>query len=155
MKEKTADEMFEELGYTVSNGKWEEHLNTTTNTVVDNGYIQIIFYTNRTIYIDSDDIMNMQELQAINKKVEELRMGKIVQIPKIICEECKKREATRLCDYEIGHNIDLVGPGKAKRVTCDKKLCVKCATKINNKDYCKKHIEAIRQELGGVLSERK
>lgn len=147
MKEKTADEMFEELGYTVSNGKWEEHLNTTTNTVVDNGYIQIIFYTNRTIYIDSDDIMNMQELQAINKKVEELRMGKIVQIPKIICEECKKREATRLCDYEIGHNIDLVGPGKAKRVTCDKKLCVKCATKINNKDYCKKHIEAIRQEL--------
>lgn len=79
----------------------------------------------------------------------------IVQIPKIICEECKKREATRLCDYEIGHNIDLVGPGKAKRVTCDKKLCVKCATKINNKDYCKKHIEAIRQELGGVLSERK
>lgn len=155
MEEKTADEMFEELGYTVSNGKWEEHLNTTTNTVVDNGYIQIIFYTNRTIYIDSDDIMNMKELQAINKKVEELRMGKIVQIPKIICEECKKREATRLCDYEIGHNIDLVGPGKAKRVTCDKKLCVKCATKINNKDYCKKHIEAIRQELGGVLSERK
>ena len=79
----------------------------------------------------------------------------IVQIPKIICEECKKREATRLCDYEIGHNIDLVGPGKAKRVTCDKKLCVKCATKINNKDYCKKHIEAIIQELGGVLSKRK
>ena len=58
---KTADEMFKELGYTVSNGKWEEHLNTTTNTVVDNGYIQIIFYTNRTIYIDSDDIMNMKD----------------------------------------------------------------------------------------------
>ena len=72
MKEKTANEMFEELGYTVSNGKWEEHLNTITNTVVDNGYIQIIFYTNRTIYIDSDDIMNMKELQAINKKCQEL-----------------------------------------------------------------------------------
>ena len=69
-----ADEMFEELGYTVSNGKWEEHLNITTNTVVDNGYIQIIFYTNRTIYIDSDDIMNMQELKAINEKCKELRM---------------------------------------------------------------------------------
>ena len=75
-----ADEMFEELGYTVSNGKWEEHLNTTTNTVVDNGYIQIIFYTNRTIYIDSDDIMNMKELQAINKKVEELRMARVKKI---------------------------------------------------------------------------
>lgn len=82
-------------------------------------------------------------------------MGKIVQIPKIICEECKKREATRLCDYEIGHNIDLVGSGKAKRVTCDKKICTECATKINNKDYCKNHIKTLKQELGGVLSERK
>lgn len=79
----------------------------------------------------------------------------IVQIPKIICEECKKREATRLCDYEIGHNIDLVGPGKAKIVTCDKKLCVECATKINNKDYCKEHIKALKEELGGVLIEGK
>ncbi len=42
-KEKTADEMFEELGYTVSNEKCEEQTNTTANTVVDNGYIKIIF----------------------------------------------------------------------------------------------------------------
>ena len=69
---KTADEMFEELGYTVSKGTWEEHLNTTTNTVVDNGYIKIIFYNNKTISIDADDILNMQELQAINKKCQEL-----------------------------------------------------------------------------------
>lgn len=82
-------------------------------------------------------------------------MDKIIKIHKIICEECKRREATRLCDYDIGYNIDLAGRGKVKRVTCDKKLCVKCATKINNKDYCKKHIEALKQELGGVLSERK
>lgn len=67
-----ADEMFEKLGYTVSNGKWEERLNTTTNTVVDNGYIQIIFYNNKTMDIDADDILNMQELQAINEKVKEL-----------------------------------------------------------------------------------
>lgn len=81
-------------------------------------------------------------------------MGKIIQIPKEICEECKKREATRLCDYDIGYNIDLEGRGKIKRVTCDKKLCVECATKINNKDYCKEHIEALKQELRGVLSEK-
>ena len=67
-----ADEMFEKLGYKVSNGKWEEKLNITTNTVVDNGYIQIIFYNNKTIYIDADDILNMQELQAINEKCKEL-----------------------------------------------------------------------------------
>lgn len=79
----------------------------------------------------------------------------IIEIHKILCEECKIREATRLCDYDIGYNIDLEGRGKVKRVTCDKKLCIKCATKINNKDYCKKHIKALKQELGGVLSERK
>lgn len=67
-----ADKMFEELGYEVSNSEFVEKLNTTTNTVVDNGYIQIIFYNNKTIYIDADDIMNMQELKAINLKCKEL-----------------------------------------------------------------------------------
>ena len=67
-----ADEMFEELGYEVSNSEFVEELNVTTNTVVDNGYIKIIFFNNQTMLIDADDILNMQELQAINKKVEEL-----------------------------------------------------------------------------------
>ena len=71
-KEKTADEMFEELGYEVSNSEFVEELNTTTNTIVDNGYIKIIFYNNKTMSIDANDILNMQELQAINKKVLEL-----------------------------------------------------------------------------------
>lgn len=81
-------------------------------------------------------------------------MDKIVQLPQIICEECYKREATRLCDYDIGYSIDLEGRGKVKRVTCDKKLCAECATKINNKDYCKEHIKALKKELGGILNER-
>lgn len=68
----SADEIFKDLGYTVNNGKQEEHLNITTNTVINNGYIEIIFYANKTIYIDADDIMNMQELQAIYKKCQEL-----------------------------------------------------------------------------------
>mgnify|MGYP005775408841 FL=1 len=67
-----ADKLFEELGYKVSNSEFVEELNTTTNTVVDNGYIQIIFYNNKTIYIDADDILNMQELKAINLKCKEL-----------------------------------------------------------------------------------
>ena len=71
-KEKTADELFEELGYEVSNSEFVEELNTTTNTIVDNGYIKIIFYNNKTMSIDADDILNMQELQAINKKCQEL-----------------------------------------------------------------------------------
>lgn len=69
-----ADEMFKKLGYEVSNSEFVEELNTTTNTVVDNGYIKIIFYNNKTMIIDADDILNMQELQAINEKVKELRL---------------------------------------------------------------------------------
>ena len=67
-----ADEMFEKLGYEVSNSEFVEELNSTTNTVVDNGYIKIIFFNNKTMIIDADDILNMQELQAINEKVKEL-----------------------------------------------------------------------------------
>ena len=67
-----ADKMFEELGYEVSNSEFVEELNTTTNLVIDNGYVQIIFYNNKTIYIDADDVLNMQELQAINLKCKEL-----------------------------------------------------------------------------------
>ncbi len=74
-------------------------------------------------------------------------MNKIIEMPKILCEECKIREATRLCDYDIGYNIDLEGPGKTKRVTCDKKLCTQCAHKINNKDYCMEHLEKIKKEV--------
>lgn len=75
---------------------------------------------------------------------------KIVQFPKILCKECKQKKATRLCDYDIGYNIDLEGPGRTRRVTCDKELCVECATKINNKDYCKEHIKELKKELGWI-----
>lgn len=67
-----ADEMFEKLGYEVSNSKFIEELNTTTNTVVDNGYIEIIFYNNKTLTIDADDILNAKEIKAIYEKVKEL-----------------------------------------------------------------------------------
>ena len=67
-----ADKLFEELGYKVNNSEFVEELNTTTNTVVDNGYIEIIFYNNKTISIDGDDLVNMQELKAINLKCKEL-----------------------------------------------------------------------------------
>ena len=67
-----ADEMFKRLGYEVSNSEFVEKLNTTTNLVIDNGYVKIIFYNNKTIDIDADDILNMQELQAIHLKCKEL-----------------------------------------------------------------------------------
>ena len=78
-----ADEMFEKLGYEVSNSEFVEELNSTTNSttnsVVDNGYIKIIFFNNKTMIIDADDILNMQVLQAINEKVKELRMDRKIR----------------------------------------------------------------------------
>lgn len=81
MKEKTADEMLEELGYikaiTTSNcidvaevwGKYKEYMNEDKT---------IIFGVDKSIYICDYLIgtkpINMQELQAINKKCEELRL---------------------------------------------------------------------------------
>lgn len=72
MKEKTADEMFDELGYRI-----EEHNYGITGKVIsyesdDLSPIDFMF--------DSEEIkiwnitIGMQELQAINKKCEELRM---------------------------------------------------------------------------------
>lgn len=75
MKEKTADEMFEKLGYKKFNKKHDfENIKYYKNE--DN----ILYFdeTNKSFYKSGlyDDLMyddiTMQELQAINKKVEEL-----------------------------------------------------------------------------------
>ncbi len=73
-------------------------------------------------------------------------MNNVIDITNL-CDECKKREATRLCDYDIGYNIDVSGKGKVKRVTCDRKLCDECTHKLNNKDYCHEHWESLKQEI--------
>lgn len=67
-----ADKLFQKLGYEVSNSEFVEKLNTKTNIVFDNGYIKITFYNNKKLFIDADDIINMEELKAINLKCKEL-----------------------------------------------------------------------------------
>lgn len=67
-----ADKLFEALGYEVSNDDFVEELNAVVESVVDNGYIKIVFYNNKKLYIDADDIINMQEIKAINLKCKEL-----------------------------------------------------------------------------------
>ena len=88
MKEKTADEMFEELGYKKKNLDiifsrfWEEWENEDlAKTFSFNTEYETIDITDENRYG-----ITMQELQAINKKVEELRMDKVknwVELSKI------------------------------------------------------------------------
>ena len=71
----------------------------------------------------------------------------ITELPKVVCEECRKRKATLLCDFVVGKYIDLMGPGKITKATCDKKLCEKCARKVNTRDYCKEHFQELKYEV--------
>lgn len=64
-----------------------------------------------------------------------------------ICFECGKRKAKYLCDYVEGKSFDLHGEDVIKESTCDKYLCEKCTNKLNKRDYCKEHYEALKKEI--------
>ena len=75
----------------------------------------------------------------IKDRIKQLELG--------ICMECGKRKAKYLCDYITGKSFDLYGKGRIETSTCDKYLCEKCTNKLNKKDYCKKHIKLLKEEL--------
>ena len=76
MKEKTADEMFEELGYMKEeNDYFIEYRKQKENCckfikfdLIDKAFTNFYY-----VIPDRQSYLSMQELQAINKKVEELR----------------------------------------------------------------------------------
>ena len=72
MKEKTADEMFEELGYEKHSSKSNERFDLYSSD--DEHLIRIVFNlrTKRIAIHCDNDALDMQELQAINKKCQEL-----------------------------------------------------------------------------------
>lgn len=77
--EKTADEMFEELGYKkhLSDKKGILFFYIRSSNLSANEMERIIFYKNKTVgfdyvYCSFKKDITMQELQAINKKVQEL-----------------------------------------------------------------------------------
>lgn len=85
---KTADEMFEELGYE------KKYLNTQNiqwyiKKLFKNNYTQIIFdVIDKTVAASNDKNeainLDMQELQAINKKCKELRLDRKIREEKIV-----------------------------------------------------------------------
>lgn len=65
MQEKTADEMFEELGYMTDENKYKTiYINRDEDIIFDNEI--------KTILIENNTGITLAKLQAINKKVGEL-----------------------------------------------------------------------------------
>ena len=72
-REKTADEMFKELGYEKQENGLEIKYIEDSVVMGDKFHFEI-FFSKISKLIGSKHLLTMQELQAINKKVEELRM---------------------------------------------------------------------------------
>jgi hypothetical protein len=89
--------------------------------------------------------------------------GEIVKLPENICQACKKREATKLCDKVKGEYKWAGHPPRSTRVishtkqafsepltgtiTCDRMLCDKCATNITGMDLCPRCLSEIKMAL--------
>lgn len=77
-------------------------------------------------------------------------MSNILQfVPR--CSICKKRPATKLCDFPIA-TVQYVGHGPRayhlgydprinprRVITCSKPICDKCSVKSGNFDFCRTH----------------
>lgn len=65
-----------------------------------------------------------------------------------LCQDCKKRKATKLCDCINGKFFDLIVKGEIENSTCDRKICNECATKIMyNLDICNICKDNIKKQL--------
>lgn len=81
-------------------------------------------------------------------------MGDIVKhIPKKdLCPFCRKRKATLLCDMPhstiVAHAKE--NGFKSYTVTCDKKICTECTTRVNGFDFCPECVRTIKTTTKGV-----
>ena len=113
MKEETADETFKRLGYKKMNKK---HNSQNIRYYKDDYNILDFDKENKSIFKSGEysamyDDITMQELQAINKKVEELRMARMKiekDKVKIITRECEdvEIECPRCGEKNIIYDVD-------------------------------------------------
>ncbi|RFA36218.1 hypothetical protein CAI16_05355 [Virgibacillus dokdonensis] len=61
------------------------------------------------------------------------------------CPICKKKEATRLCDYVTKYIVTTID-FRATYETCDLPLCEDCASRYGQFDFCPQH-EALFNQL--------
>ena len=79
-------------------------------------------------------------------------MNKVVEfIPKDdLCQFCWKRKATLLCDMPRGKNIIHAKEleFKSRIITCDRRICTECTTRVNGFDFCPECIKKIKTAQG-------
>lgn len=80
-------------------------------------------------------------------------MNKVVEyIPKDdLCQFCWKRKATLLCDMPRGKIISHAKEleFKSRIITCDRRICTECTTRVNGFDFCPECIKKIKTAQKG------
>lgn len=81
-------------------------------------------------------------------------MNKVVEfIPEDdLCQFCRKRKATLLCDMPRGKIIGHArGNGFDSHImTCDRRICTECTTRVNGFDFCPDCVKMIKITQKGV-----
>lgn len=84
-------------------------------------------------------------------------MDTVIDLPKNVCQICKKREATRLCDFVMsswqycGHPPKNTNEKMSGVNTCDVMMCDKCSKRFGETDLCDKHYKAIKGGVGNGI----
>jgi hypothetical protein len=66
----------------------------------------------------------------------------------LICEICRKKEVTKLCDYAVGSGVVTSRDFQELPETCDKQMCSECATNVwFNCELCPEHANEVRSML--------
>ena len=84
-------------------------------------------------------------------------MNKVVEfIPEDdLCQFCRKRKATLLCDMPHSTIVTHArGSGFESRIiTCDRRICTECTTRVNGFDFCPECIKKIKTAQKGVKAD--
>lgn len=72
-----------------------------------------------------------------------------------LCQFCRKRKATLLCDMPHSTIVRHARGSGFERytMTCDKKICTECATRVNGFDFCPECIKKIKTAQKGVKAD--
>lgn len=72
------------------------------------------------------------------------------------CQFCRKRKATLLCDMPRGKIIAPYARNLGLEnhiITCDRRICTECTTRVNGFDLCPNCVKKIKMAQKGVKAD--